>query len=81
MPLRGISCAMQVVAVSSKDAIRSGLKSNRIIVYRCKYHIVECPKYRRKALVNGVAERFKEIIDPSAAKQRVEIIESCPFAV
>lgn len=29
-------------------------KSNNNIVYSCKYHIVWCPKYRRKVLVNGV---------------------------
>ena len=34
--------------------------SNRNIVYSCKYHIVFCPKYRRKVLVNGVDVRLKE---------------------
>ncbi len=29
-------------------------KSNNNIVYSCKYHVVWCPKYRRKVLVNGV---------------------------
>ena len=36
--------------------------SNRNIVYSCKYHIVFCPKYRRKVLVNGVDVRLKELI-------------------
>ncbi|WP_171816563.1 transposase, partial [Clostridium tetani] len=26
-------------------------KSNNNIVYSCKYHIVWCPKYRRKVLI------------------------------
>ena len=34
--------------------------SNHNIVYSCKYHIVFCPKYRRKVLVNGVDMRLKE---------------------
>lgn len=33
-------------------------KSNSNIVYSCKYHVVFCPKYRRKVLVDGVDERF-----------------------
>ena len=31
-------------------------------VYSCKYHIVFCPKYRRKVLREPIAERFKELI-------------------
>ncbi|MBU2610785.1 MAG: transposase [Chloroflexi bacterium] len=30
------------------------VKSNRNTIYSCKYHVVWCSKYRRKALVNGV---------------------------
>lgn len=30
--------------------------------YSCKYHIIFCPKYRKKALVNGVDEDLKKII-------------------
>ena len=37
-------------------------KSNNNVVYSCKYHIVWCPKYRRKVLVNGVDTRLKELI-------------------
>jgi transposase len=39
-------------------------KSNRNVYYSCKYHIVWCPKYRRKVLVEDVAERLnKSIVD------------------
>ena len=31
-------------------------------VYSCKYHIVFCPKYRRKVLREPIAERFKELV-------------------
>jgi len=50
-------------------------KSNNNVVYSCKYHVVFCPKYRRKVLVDGVGERFKNIIYEFAAEYNVEIIE------
>ncbi|WP_083517093.1 IS200/IS605 family transposase [Alicyclobacillus shizuokensis] len=50
-------------------------KSNRNVVYSCKYHVVWCPKYRRKVLVNGVDERLKEILRAVAEERRVVIIE------
>lgn len=51
------------------------VKSNKNIVYRCKYHIVWCPKYRRKVLVGIVAKRLKEILTDQATKQTSELIE------
>ena len=36
--------------------------SSNNIVYSCKYHVVFCPKYRRKVLVNGVDTRLKELV-------------------
>ena len=50
-------------------------KSNRNVVYSCKYHVVWCPKYRRKVLVGGVEERLKEILRAVADERRAEIIE------
>ena len=41
-------------------------KSNRNVVYSCKYHVVWCPKYRRRVLVNGVGERLKAILREGA---------------
>jgi len=51
------------------------LKSNRNVVYSCKYHGVWCPKYRRKVLVNGVDERLKVILHNTANEHHAEIIE------
>jgi len=51
------------------------VKSNRNIVYSCKYHVVWCPKYRRKVLVDNVGRRLKEIIIEQAQKQSAGIIE------
>jgi putative transposase len=50
-------------------------KSNNNIVYACKYHIVWCPKYRRKVLVGKVDERLKQIINEVAKDLRVQILE------
>lgn len=32
------------------------------IVYSCQYHVIFCPKYRRKVLNGAVAERLKALI-------------------
>jgi putative transposase len=50
-------------------------KSNRNVVYSCKYHVVWCPKYRRPVLVNGVDDRLKAILREVADKTGSEIIE------
>ena len=50
-------------------------KTNNNVVYSCKYHVVWCPKYRRKVLVDGVDERLKEIAHAVAEEMRFEIIE------
>ena len=43
------------------------------IVYKNQFHIIFCPKYRRKVLVNGVDERLKEILFDIAKEKDVEI--------
>ena len=45
-------------------------KSNRNVVYSCKYHVVWCPKFRRPVLVDRVNERLKEILDDVVAETR-----------
>ena len=50
-------------------------KSNHNIVYSCKYHIVFCPKYRRKVLVNGFDTRLKEVVNSICEELQVDIIE------
>ena len=50
-------------------------KSNNNIVYSCKYHVVWCPKYRRKILTNGVDVRLKELLQEYAADLSVDILE------
>lgn len=50
-------------------------KSNHNVVYSCKYHVVWCPKYRRKVLVNGVDVRLKELIEEISNEFHIDIIE------
>ena len=50
-------------------------KSNCNVVYSCKYHVVWCPKYRRKALVNGVDERLKSLIQEICVERSFTLIE------
>lgn len=65
-------------------------KSNNNVVYRCHYHVVWCPKYRRRVLtsqdpaVNNppiagdpgpVDERLKQIIREVCAEHACEILE------
>ncbi len=50
-------------------------KSNNNIVYSCKYHIVWCPKYRRKVLIGNVETRLKELLIETCASMKVDIIE------
>jgi putative transposase len=50
-------------------------KSNNNVVYSCKYHVVWCPKHRRKVLINGVDVRLKELLTEYAANLSVDILE------
>lgn len=44
------------------------LRHNKTSVVNINYHIVFCPKYRRKVLVDGVDERLKEILAEAAGE-------------
>lgn len=50
-------------------------KSNNNVVYSCKYHVVWCPKYRRKVLVNNISKRLEELIIQKSLEINADIIE------
>lgn len=50
-------------------------KSNCNVVYSCKYHVVWCPKYRRKVLVSGVDERLKSLVQEICKERSISLIE------
>lgn len=37
-------------------------RTTETTVYCCRYHIIFCPKYRRKVLREPIAERFRQIV-------------------
>jgi len=51
------------------------LRSNKQVVYSCKYHVIFCPKYRRKILDGEIEKRLKEIISEVALELQVEVLE------
>jgi putative transposase len=53
----------------------SKFKSNNNVTYSCKYHIVWCPKYRRKVLIHGVDTKLKEILISVCEEFKSELIE------
>jgi len=44
--------------------------------FSCKYHVIWCPKYRRKVLIGTIAVRLKELLTIKAKELNVEILES-----
>lgn len=50
-------------------------KSNNNIVYSCKYHVVFCPKYRRKVLVGDVETRFKVLVRQICNDLAIDLLE------
>ena len=50
-------------------------RSNRNIVSHCHYHVVWCPKYRRKVLVNGIDTRLKVLLRENVEKWGQELVE------
>lgn len=56
------------------------VRSNNNVVYRCHYHVVWCPKYRRKVIGGKVDDRLKEIIREVCAERDapIEAIETMP---
>ena len=55
-------------------AENDGYVHKKGLVYKNQYHIIFCPKYRRKVLINGIDERLKEILYDIAEEIDVEIM-------
>jgi putative transposase len=51
------------------------MRSNHNVSFDCKFHVVWCPKYRRKVLVDGVDARLKTIATEVCAERRVNLLE------
>ena len=59
------------------------VRNNNNVVYRCHYHVVWCPKYRRDVIGGKVDVRLKEIIREVCAERNaiIEAIETMPDQV
>ena len=59
---------------------RNEIKSNAHSKYRCRYHIVFAPKYRRKEIYGQLKKDIGEILRKLCEQKEVEIIEAeaCP---
>ena len=51
------------------------LRSNNTVVYICRYHVVFCPKYRRKVLTPPIDERLTIILAEQIEGWGQELIE------
>ncbi|RED33943.1 putative transposase [Brevibacillus brevis] len=51
------------------------MESNHNVVFDCKYHVVFCPKYRKKVLKEPVDIRLKELFLEKAVELRAEVVE------
>ena len=55
--------------------MNSDYRTTETTVYCCRYHVIFCPKYRRKVLINGIEERFKEIVLSMQEEQNFKVME------
>ena len=51
------------------------VRSRNNVFYRCTYHVVWCPKYRRKVIAGRVGDRLKQIIGEVCAEHDAPIVE------
>ena len=60
--------------------MRNEIKSTAHSKYRCQYHIVFAPKYRRKVIYKELRADIGQILRKLCAEKKVEIIEAqaCP---
>lgn len=49
-------------------------RTTETTVYCCRYHIIFCPKYRRKVLREPIAERFKQIVVSMQEEQNFYVL-------
>lgn len=51
------------------------VRSNNNVAYRCNYHVVWCPKYRRKVITRTADDRLKQIIRDVRAEPAAPLVE------
>ncbi|MCS2322125.1 IS200/IS605 family transposase [Bacteroides fragilis] len=54
-------------------ATKDRYTTNSHCIFNISYHLIWCPKYRRKVLVNGIDDRLKELLQEKAQDLGVTI--------
>jgi len=49
--------------------------SNHSLVYSCQYHVIFCPKYRRRVLIDGVDVRLKELVLEKQSQYEYKVLD------
>ncbi|WP_432967336.1 IS200/IS605 family transposase [Dactylosporangium sp. CA-233914] len=59
------------------------LRSNSDVVFQCAFHVVWCPKYRRRVLDGGIEERLKQLVREVVEEKRawLAVLEVMPDQV
>ena len=53
--------------------MKSRYKHSSHVVHNLRYHLIWCPKYRRKVLVDEIETRLKELLHEKASEIGIEI--------
>lgn len=71
--LAGFNLQVECPIIDKTAAAESLGEQNLLLICRVDSHIVFCPKYRRKVLVNGVDERLKSLVQEKANESGITI--------
>ncbi|MGB8035152.1 MAG: IS200/IS605 family transposase, partial [Nitrososphaeraceae archaeon] len=50
-------------------------KTDDHLVYSCQYHVIFCPKYRRKVLTEDIASRLKSLIMEKQSEYQYDVLD------
>jgi len=53
----------------------NSMRSGNTVVYVCRYHVVFCPKYRRRVLVPPIDQRLEIILTEQIERWGQELVE------
>lgn len=51
-------------------------ESDGDFVFSCQYHVIFCPKYRRKVLTENIATRLKELVLSKQKEYKFNVLEA-----
>ena len=60
---------------TNRNITKNEYHASAHLKYLCRYHVIFCPKYRRKIFVDGIDERLKETFKDISASHDFEILE------